>query len=182
MATVMVTSPLMSWQAAADPDPGDAVTYTVYIDITAAFLTPDSAVTTQTGIYPPFCAPATLRFWKVKATDTWGRVRWSRTWRFYVHPDAGPRPIHDLVAKVDTTDIVLSWSEVAGADRYDIYKSSQPDAGFALYDNTTSLSFTDPGAVNGLKMFYRVIAVDNDLMIDYWRDLDGNPIPRPVSE
>jgi len=178
MATVMVTSPLLSWQTSVDPDPGDAVTYTVYIDVTAGFTTADSAITTQTGIYPPFCAPATLRYWKVKATDTWGSVQWSRMWRFYVHEDAGPRPIHDLVVGVLGDDIQLSWSEVAGADRYDIYTSTSQNGTFTYLNNTTSLSFTDIGAVSQARLFYRVIAVDNDLMVDYWRDLEGNPIPR----
>ena len=182
METVMFTSPLLSWENAVDPDPGDLVTYTCYIDVTAAFLTADSAVTTQTGIYPPFCDPGTIRYWKVKAIDTWGEVTWSQVRAFYVSPDAGPRPVHDLIATVSGNDIVLTWSEVAGADRYDIYKSDQPDAGFVLYDDTTGLEYSDTNAIDGLVKYYQVIAVDNDLMVDYWRDLDGNPMPRHGEE
>jgi parallel beta-helix repeat protein len=182
-STVMLTSPLLSWEEATDPDPGDAITYTVYIDNTAGFQTADSVVTVQTGAYPPFCQPGTLRYWKVKATDSWGEFTWSQVWRFYVDPNAGPRPVHDLVAAVDTSDIVLSWSEVAGADRYDIYRSDQPDIGFTLYNNTTSLSYIDIGAAGEGVKFYQVVAVDQDLdIVDYWRDLDGNPIPRNRTE
>jgi hypothetical protein len=181
MATVMVTSPLMTWQTATDPDPGDAITYAVYIDFTAAFLTPDSAVTTQTGVYPPFCQPGTLRYWKVKAADTYGLVTWSVIRAFYVHPDAGPRSIHDLVVGVLGNDIQLSWSEVAGADRYDIYKSDQRDTGFTLYENSMNLYYTDNDAIDDNIKFYRIIAVDNDILIDYWRDLSGNPIQRNTS-
>ena len=181
-STVMFTSPLLSWTTSVDPDPGDEVTYTVYIDETAGFTSADSVQIMQTGVYPPFCTPGTIRYWKVKATDTWGEVTWSPTWRFYVHPDAGPRPVHDLIAAVSGNDIELTWGEVAGADRYDIYKSDQSDVGFTLYSNTTNLTYTDIDAVDDAVKYYQVIAVDNDLIIDFWRDLDGNPIPRYSEE
>jgi hypothetical protein len=179
METVMFTSPLLAWETATDPDPGDVVAYVVYIDETAGFTSADSVETAETGVYTPYCAPGSIWYWRVKAVDSFGAFTLSETRAFYVDLDAGPRPVNDLMIELlDDDDIELTWTAIPGADRYDVYTSTTPYGAFSLYDNTVADFYLDvDGALAG-ELYYQVIAVDEDLLFNYWRDLDGQRIDR----
>jgi hypothetical protein len=77
---------IFDWEDAIDPNPGDQVTYNLYISTSIEFH-PDSTIinsdlqtsqyleTLNSGIY----------YWKVKAMDNWGAETWSnQTWSFSV--------------------------------------------------------------------------------------------------
>ncbi len=57
----------------------------------------------------------------------------------------------------DVDGILLAWNSVADANSYDIYRSMDPEQGFAYLANTPGLSYLDQDANS--KAFYRVIAV-----------------------
>jgi len=173
---VMVTSPVMTWEEANDPDPGDTVVYTVYLDDNTGFIDADSMETSETGIYPPFCTPGTNYYWKVKAADSFGYITWSDVFNFYLHPDAGPRPPLWITITTQSDDILLEWEEVPGADSYNVHHSNDPYSGFTLLqDNVTSQEFLHEDALITFDQhFYYIIAEDTDLRC--WQNLSNEEI------
>jgi nitrous oxidase accessory protein NosD len=159
--TVHLTSNMLDWQASSDPDPGDYVVYTVYWDISAGFETAGSLTTSGTSAWSGFCAPGSLIYWKVRAFDSTGRETFSPIWRFYVHPDAKPRPPVDFTITPSGGDLLIGWDDVPGADSYDINYSTEPYSGFNLLQaGLASPSFLHPGAASGPTGFYQVKAHD----------------------
>lgn len=158
---VMFTSNLLAWETAVDPDQGDIVSYTVYMDDTAGFDTPEILTTSDTFIYSGFCAPGGLYFWKVKATDLTGNETFSPTWRFFVSPDAKPRaPVYFSLSAVGP-NMLLSWDAVPGADSYSVYYSQNAETGFSLLQSgLTATEYTHAGAAVSARGFYYVMAID----------------------
>jgi hypothetical protein len=157
---VHFTSPLLSWQSAYDPDPGDIVTYTVYKDVTADFTDPDILVTTDTSIYSEFCQPGVLYYWQVKATDLSEQSTFSPLAWFYTHTDATPRAPVDLTVAAYGNDLLIGWGAVPGADNYLIFHSISPEGGFIQIGTSESTSYTHWGAASENRGFYRVVAED----------------------
>lgn len=173
-ATVSETSVLLTWNAAIDPDPGDNIQYTVYLDETAAFSDPDSAVTVETGVYTPFCEPGNLFYWTVKATDSYGLSTYSGVRSFYVDPSAGPRPPAWVTITKNGNDFDLSWEVSPGSDNYTIQHSSEPYTGFTYLGSSDTNSYTHVDAAQTYaESYYRIVAIDDDLIL-FWRDLSGN--------
>ena len=177
--TVMLTSVWLEWSESVDADPGDTIEYTVYLAPTASFSNADSVVLSGTGVYTPFCAPGSYYYWKVKATDSYGLSSLSEIFSFFVHEDAGPRPINDLsITTLLPDQIRLDWSEIPGADLYHISRASDPDGSYTSVGSTAGLSWIDPDAVPPTgSRYYRVLAADIDLDLRCWRLPDGTEIP-----
>ncbi len=157
---MLLTSPLLQWQAALDPDPGDVVTYTVYKDITADFAAPDSIVTTSTTAWSEFCQPGTLYYWIVKATDTTGQSTYSPLARFYADINAHPRAPVDFTLQVIGHDLYIGWDAVPGADNYNIYVSSSPEGSFGLLGSSSTPEYIHFGAALDTRGFYYIITED----------------------
>jgi len=173
-ATVYETSVLLTWNAANDPDPGDDIYYTVYLDETASFSDPDSAVTLETGVYTPFCEPGNLFYWTVKATDSYGLSTYSGMRSFYVDPSAGPRPPSWITINKNGNDFDLTWEISPGSDSFTIEHSTDPYSGFTYLGTSDTNSYTHVSAAQTYtESYYRIIAIDNDLVL-FWRDLSGN--------
>lgn len=62
---------------------------------------------------------------------------------------------------VSTTNgkMKLSWKEISGADKYEIYRSTD-NKSFKRVATTSNLSYTDTKANSGIKYYYKVRAVD----------------------
>jgi hypothetical protein len=160
--TVHLTSQAYSWQAAVDPDPGDIVSYMVYTDISAGFENAIVQATSDTSIYSEFCAPGGLYYWKVKAFDTLGHETFSPTWRFFVHPDARPRPPVQFTIEVSGQNVIISWDTVPGADYYIVYRSVDAFSGFEIIAGAVySTSYTYLLGATQHFNFFKVVAVDN---------------------
>ncbi len=160
--TVHLTSNLLNWQATTDPDPGDYVTYTVYWDVSAGFETAGSFTTSGTSAWSGFCAPGSLIYWKVKAFDSTGRETFSPVWRFYVHPDAKPRPPVYFTLTPTGADMLVEWDAVPGADSYAVYFTPDPGVAFGLLAPSVSVpEYLHSGAALLPTGFYRVVATDN---------------------
>jgi hypothetical protein len=156
-----LTSNLLTWEATTDPDIGDMVSYTVYVDDTAGFETPELLNTSGTSIYSGFCAPGTLYYWKVKATDLTDRSTFSPTWRFFVHPDAIPRAPVYLTLSPSGSNMFINWDSVPGADSYSVYYSSGITSGFTLLQMVPVAQYLHPGGALAGHGFYYVIANDS---------------------
>lgn len=161
--TVHLTSQAYSWQAATDPDPGDVITYTVYTDITAAFENPVIQTTSDTSAYSGFCSPGALYYWRVKAADLQGFATYSQINRFFVHPDARPRPPVAFTLTPMGADMLLEWDAVPGADSYDVYSSASPYSGFTLLQSGQEAeSFLHLGGGMGPQRYYYVTSHDTE--------------------
>ncbi len=158
--TIHLTSIMFEWQAATDPDPGDYLEYTVYLDSTAAFLSPDSIAVTETKVYSPFLRPGSLYYWKVIATDSYGESTSSPMQRFYVDDNAKPRTPIELSITVAGDNLEISWEEIPGADQYHIFKSDAPFSGFSQIATSSVSQFTDTDVDLTQKYFYYIVVED----------------------
>lgn len=76
-------------------------------------------------------------------------------------PPAAPANL-TVTAELSQT-VTLSWSSVAGATGYNIYRSPLSGGGFELVGNSSSPTFSDTGLVPGKTYYYIVKAVQNGL-------------------
>ncbi|PKQ15129.1 MAG: hypothetical protein CVT67_11085, partial [Actinobacteria bacterium HGW-Actinobacteria-7] len=80
--------------------------------------------------------------------------------------DATPEPPVGLVAADKIGDnggaVLLTWSASTESDvvGYNVYRSMQPDAGFAAVTRATTATYVDAGLANGTVYYYRITAVD----------------------
>ncbi len=158
--TVYLTSNPLSWQVAVEPDPGDLVTYTVYLDITAGFDAGTTQITTGTSLHTGFCQPGTLYYWKVEAADTQGHITVSPIARFYVDPSAAPRPPLAITCVVFGDDLQLTWDEVPGADSYLIFAADEPYGEYQQIGSAASNDFYFAGGAQQGTRFYQIKALD----------------------
>jgi fibronectin type 3 domain-containing protein len=58
----------------------------------------------------------------------------------------------------DAGTVKLSWKAVAGRSKYEIWRSTSPDSGFALVATSSSTSYKNSGLVSNVTYYYRVRA------------------------
>ncbi len=76
---------------------------------------------------------------------------------------APPSAPTNLVATSGDTQVMLSWTQSAGATSYDIYRATTSGAeGSKASGTATGTSYTDTGLANGDQYFYTVAAVNAD--------------------
>lgn len=76
----------LTWQPSIDPDPNDTVRYDLHLSRSAVFA-PESTVVYDSLLDTTFTDSLDCKtwYWKVRAYDKWGAVRWSdQSWSFYV--------------------------------------------------------------------------------------------------
>lgn len=157
---VFETGIKLMWEHSYDPDPGDQLSYWVYVDLSASFEQADSIMVTNNYVYTGYCIPTELYFWKVKAVDQTGLYRFSNTGRFIVSSDAKPRAPIDIILSPIANDLLLQWDAVPGADYYHIYHSVDPELPFSFLGSSVETAFTHIGALDEAHHFYKVSAHD----------------------
>ncbi|MFP4288424.1 MAG: PKD domain-containing protein, partial [Bacteroidales bacterium] len=118
--TLTSLTPYFSWSNSFDPDPGDYVTYHLWISTNSNFSNYAEYVTENSNytLSAPL-NPNTVYYWKVKAVDTHGAHTWSnQTNWWFTTPNTAP---------------VLSWT---GQEGYEL-SGVNPDIG----DPSTSFEF-----------------------------------------
>ncbi len=84
-------------------------------------------------------------------------------------------PNYKLTAPSVKTDYLIStgkpyikWAAVAGANKYEVYRSGSKDGSYTLLGTTTNLNYTDSKANAGYIYYYKVKAVNaNSIKSDY---------------
>jgi hypothetical protein len=160
----MVTSatPLLTWQASTDPDPGDTITYTVDFSSYDASLGVFGEFTSSAGIVPvqyntPALQENTTYWWRATAYDNGGLYVQASTRTLYVNAVSNPPSAFDLIAASGiaraTLTPVLSWNPSTdpdgGAISYTVYYSSFTD--FNTYISSAGLTATAWAPVNALR-------------------------------
>ncbi len=70
-----------------------------------------------------------------------------------------PAPVVSATNKYSTGKIVLSWEKVAGASKYEIYRSENEAGPYTRMLTTTKTSYTNTGAKTGKTYYYKVYAL-----------------------
>jgi hypothetical protein len=172
-AQVGTRRPTVTWAAAADPDPGSSVTYTVQYstDPTLAGCSSVTGISATAYTIPVnLTAPATW-YWRVTAIDNTARQTASELRLFVVLQSAVPSApgTFSCVRSADAATCALSWSAVTtNADGssltdlagYHIYRAYRFDDIFTstpLASVAAGTAWTDPD-VNAATVYYLVRA------------------------
>lgn len=74
----------------------------------------------------------------------------------------------EFVEVTNTTDgVSLSWNEVSGAEKYEVFRKTDISKEWQLITTTTSLKFLDTDVINGTTYFYTVKALNSDTESSY---------------
>jgi len=182
---ISTVSPFLKWNSSTDPDPGDTITYTVFLS-TDAFI---STMTVKTGIQvtqwtitPPLSQQTTY-YWKVEAVGSGGlgRMCTEQDWWFFVRDVTPPAKISQVSVWDNPTDtggkIIVSWTEgneidIKGCRVYYAFTQFTSTASATYFSDSPALdadasSCTVTGLENNKNYYFAVIAIDNT----------GNPSP-----
>ncbi|MDI6641234.1 MAG: hypothetical protein QME68_02865, partial [Elusimicrobiota bacterium] len=181
----VVTVPNFSWQPTSDPDPSDAVRYTLYYSTDKTFNFKKeipSLTTTNYFLAEPLSGKATY-YWKVKAqginapadTFTWSNSIYS----FFTPAKTPKEPLEVKVSlNTDGTEATLTWQAVVentdGTDcdnlyGYRIYRARTIDAlkeqeAFLTEVSSATLSYIDKTIQR--KSFYYIVKAINQFMVE----------------
>ena len=76
---------------------------------------------------------------------------------------AGPEtPLNFNGWSMDSAAVYLTFSPVAGADKYFIYRTADSAAGFLLYDSAFVNEYFDNNVINRKNYYYKITAVDSN--------------------
>jgi len=78
---------------------------------------------------------------------------------------APPANILDLAATTIGVTVNLSWTVVANADEYLIYRSYLSGGGYELIDTTATPAYTDTDVISGTTYYYVVVAKNNTTLL-----------------
>jgi len=162
-----------TWQAAVDPDPGDAVSYSIYLSKDEAFTDPMiTRSITGTSLEITDLDLNQNYWWKVLAQDKNTAGTWS-TQVFNFSVVVQPPSDFSLLTPTDndsltTTDATFTWqastaSALGGALTYTFYLST--DAAFTSPQTTEGLTtptVTKTGLTKNQKYWWKVKAVDEN--------------------
>jgi fibronectin type 3 domain-containing protein len=166
-------TPILSWNAASDIDPGDKVSYQVDYSIDAAFTSfSSSAGITGVSYTPPSLTENRFYWWRVWANDDKVKTLCATTFYFGVDAVDEPPESFDLSSPADTsvipsTTVTFAWATAGDPDLNDTvtYEFAwSPYADFAASTTVTGLAVTSTTiaglAENGI-YYWRVTALDS---------------------
>ncbi len=146
------TSVTLNWEASVDPDPGDAVTYEVYISSNQATVTDPASRVAQNVVSTSYTYNGTDNsqyFWTIKAVDMNTTGRWAtQTWDFSVGV-ADPPSEFALIGPadgstiLDTTEVNFVWEQATDPDAGDVVT-------YRLYYSIGDINFTNPTVISGI--------------------------------
>lgn len=158
-ATPGNTQIILAWKASTG-----AATYNLYRGLAANAEPPTPIATnvtattyTNTGL-----TNGTQYFYKVRAVNTLGAGAPSNEAGAAPVGAPPPGPPADLKAAPGNTQITLTWSAVAGATAYNVYRggAAKGESANAIATNVNAITFTNTGLTNGTPYFYNVRAVN----------------------
>ncbi len=174
------TTVTLEWNTAVEPDPGDNVTYEVYVSNDQATVTDPANRVAQnltTTSYTYNGSDNTLNYWRIKAVDTNSSGRWStQTWNFTIGVADPPNPFA-LLSPTDgltingTTTVDFVWEEATDPDAGDVIT-------YQLYYSIDDINFTNPSIIAGISdTTYTLpegVLSDGDQVYWYIRAYDTN--------
>ncbi|MDP8207914.1 MAG: T9SS type A sorting domain-containing protein [Candidatus Electryonea clarkiae] len=160
----------LSWQTATDPDPGDNVTYEIYVSTDSGDMGEPVASDVTSTNYTFNGIDNTEYWWTIKAIDTNTNGTWaSETFSFEINVANSPNPF-SLLTPADSsvfeiTNVTLTWESTTDDDpddiiTFDVYISTDElDLGNAIATGLTGTSYDFTGSDNNI-YFWRIRALD----------------------
>jgi len=171
-------TPLLEWESTIDPDGGD-ITYELWYDFDPSYATKiiESNLTNNQFAFPSSLIDNSRIYWKVKAIDELGEVRWcdQLNWSFYTNTQNDPPLAFNLNEPVNE-DVVadfnpyFDWSNSIDIDpddeiTYYLWIGMDPAFSQGTYDEyqvtESEFSLANPLASNST-YYWKVKAEDND--------------------
>ncbi len=186
-SVVDILTPVLDWEDAIDPSPGDTVTYTLYIARSANFITGLVTVPglTATVYHVPSSTlmDNTRYYWKVSATDTQSQTVWSYESYFYFDTAVPEAPGNFLLSNplyeqtVHFTSNLYTWQTAQDPDPGDVVTYTVYTDVTAAFDNATVQTTPDTSVYSGFcapggLYYWRVKATDLTGLVTYsptWR-------------
>jgi len=104
--TIYDLSPYFDWTNSSDIDPGDDVTYYLWLSLQQNFSSPDEYSTTNSEYSLSDLNPNTTYYWKVKAVDNQGAITWSsETDWWFTTPPVNTYTISGTILDVDSNPV-----------------------------------------------------------------------------
>ena len=103
----------------------------------------------------------------VSATGTISVSLDAESGNVYTMGGFGGRPVAvtDLAATVNSGNVNLTWSAVANADNYDIYRSQISGGGYHYIGNAATNSYTDTSADTATQYFYVIVSKNSGTLL-----------------
>ncbi len=167
-----ITSVNLDWSIATDPDPGDFVTYDVYVSTSPI----DLGIPVATGLavtnYTFIGTDDTQYWWRILANDSFGFSTWSDDlWSFSIAVPEPPSPFSMLLpadgTELDNGLVSLSWEASIDPDpgdnvTYEVYVSTdQGDLGLPVASGL-NLTWYDFTGVDNTVYYWRIKAIDSN--------------------
>ncbi len=157
------------WDEAVDPDPGDEVTYDIYVSEDEGDLGDPVASDLNVTTFTFAGDDNTEYFWTVLATDLSANETWAdETRSFSIEVEEGPG-LFDLASPANghvspITELTLTWTPSIDPDggdiAYDVYVSTDPlDLGDPVATDLDITSYTFTG-VDNEQYWWTVVAID----------------------
>ena len=167
-ATPVQTSTNLTWQGGDDPDPGDTVTYDIYLDTTDASTRVSN---NQSGkMYaPPSLEENTEYYWKVVAWDNQGAHTEGPVWHFKTvignnPPNAPntPTPVNNSENQLTSTTLSWSCSDPDPGDTlvYDVYLDTNPNPTTKVASDSSSTTYEPGGLSTNQDYYWKIVAKD----------------------
>ncbi len=171
----------LTWEAAVDPDPGDALHYVIYWATDSQFTTGlDSTTSNTAGFTLPGLENHRDYWWKVRAQDTNSYGTWSnQAYRFYVALERPPAAFSLLSpangSLVDTRNARLEWEEAAESDtndtvEYVVYLSDTDDFSGAVDSTVTAFTSTPLTALQDMTRYWWKVRAQDTNTEGTWSD------------
>lgn len=115
--------------------------------------------TTSTSFNNSGRATNTTYYYKIRAYRMVGTTKVYSNFSTVVYAKPIPSvPANFKAAKVSSTSFKLTWSAVAGASGYKLYRATSSTGAYTLLKSTTSLYYTNSGLIRGRTYYYKVRA------------------------
>lgn len=97
-------------------------------------------------------------------------------------PQSAPATPTGVTATAGNAQVTLSWSASTAATSYNIFRATTPGGeGITVYQNVTTLSFTDTGLTNGITYYYQVSALNGAGPSAKSSEVSATPQPVPAT-
>ena len=145
----------VSWNAVTG-----ATGYRIFRAADAAGPFTEVAVSSGTDYTDSGLTPGTTYYYQVAAFDASGDGTRSGTVSAATPAAPLPAPTNLFAAPLNSSSIRLTWTPVAGATGYYLYRSLSPDSGFQQIAAVSDRFYTDSGLSPSTTYYYRAAAYD----------------------
>lgn len=167
----VILHPTLSWQTAADPDPGDVVKYILHFSLDNTFASFEAETTFNTSFTLPELTNDTFYYWKVKAIDLFDLETWCTEpyLSFFAHnvaPDVFSLISPDSGETVSTLEPTLRWNRSTDPDPFDpisytLYYSLNANFAESVEVNLSDTFYTTSTLFDDTVYFWKVKAKDS---------------------